>query len=129
MKKEVFMNQTEKFPFEDTEIYKRALEFTLQCRKICSRLPKGRWSDADQLSRASLSVCNNFAEGYGRWHKNDKKQFYSIARGSAFECVPIFTFLYNEEFVSDKENDNLRSYVSEITRMLSGMIQGLEKRK
>jgi len=123
------MEKEEKFPFENTELYKRSLNLARLCRKICNMLPKGYFSDADQLRRASLSVCNNFAEGYGRWHVKDKRQFYSIARGSAYECVPMITLLHEEKFIKDDQLKIIRSHVGEVTKMLSGMIQGLEKRK
>src|SRR5687768_10175139 len=40
----------------------------------------------DQLSRASVSIVLNIAEGAGRRSRRDKARFYSMARGSAAEC-------------------------------------------
>lgn len=38
----------------------------------------------------------NIAEGSGRFTDKNKRNFYVIARGSAFECVAVFDFLKDE---------------------------------
>ena len=45
--------------------------------------------EKDQLSRASLSIALNLAEGYGRMTSKDKKRFFSIAFASLRECQAI----------------------------------------
>src|SRR5688572_3576818 len=47
----------------------------------------------DQFARATSSVILNLAEGAGRWEVADKRRFYVIARGSAFEAVAALTLL------------------------------------
>ena len=123
------MPKEETFPFENTEVYKKSYEFTKFCREILSVLPKKYYNESDQLKRASLSICNNFAEGYGRWHVKDKQQFYAIARGSAYECVPVISLLHEQNQINEEDSIKLRSQIAEITRMLSAMIQGLSKRQ
>jgi hypothetical protein len=39
----------------------------------------------------------NIAEGNGRWHARDWRNFFWIARGSAFECVPLVETLSAKE--------------------------------
>ncbi|MDP9175671.1 MAG: four helix bundle protein [Planctomycetota bacterium] len=36
-----------------------------------------------------MSSATNLAEGNGRFTKPDRKNFFTIARGSAQECVPL----------------------------------------
>ena len=122
------MTKTDEFPFESAEVYKEALAFTESCRKIANSLPKGCYSDSDQLRRASLSICNNIAEGYGRWHIKEKQQFFTIARGSAYECLPMLTILAKENKIEENELDKMRSTLAKISKMLSAMIQCVAKR-
>ena len=80
------------FDFEKLEVYKKAKAFN----KSVSCLLSGKNVDRvthDQLRRASFSIMLNIAEGSGRFTKPDKRNFYIIARGSAFECVAIFDYL------------------------------------
>ena len=44
----------------------------------------------DQLLRASSSVPQNIAEGYGRIGSREKRRFYRIALGSLRECQSVF---------------------------------------
>lgn len=76
----------------------------------------------DQLRRATSSIVLNIAEGAGRFHKNDKKNFYLIARGSANECVAILRLLKIENHVSDSLFDDIYADLTEIGKMLSGLI-------
>ena len=110
------------FPFEDLEVYKRSINFCTQIESILER--KGLTKTiADQLSRAALSIPLNIAEGNGRWHSGDKRQFFWIARGSAFECIPIIEILTIKSVVTATEREELRSKLEIIGKMLTRLVQ------
>ena len=60
--------------------YDLALELYSKCEQI-----KARHHIKDQLSRASLSIVLNIAEGSGKPTQADKRRFYAIALGSLRE--------------------------------------------
>lgn len=112
------------FPFEDLEVYKRSIQFVSDVESLLERenkkISKGI---TDQLSRAALSIPLNIAEGNGRWHKGDKRQFFWIARGSVFECIPIIEILRIKEAITDAKKAQLREQLEIIGKMLTRLIQ------
>lgn len=79
------------FDFEDFPVYKDAIKFIQEVDVFLESVPqKGNIRMIDQLQRASTSIALNIAEGAGRYHKSDKRNFYVMARGSAYECVACF---------------------------------------
>jgi len=79
----------------------------------------------EQLRRASMSIALNIAEGAGKFSKKDKKNFYVIARGSNQECVALIRILKLEGKISDQLFDQLYSDFTEISKMLSGLINSM----
>lgn len=118
------------FPFENLEVYRRSIQLVSLTEKILTR-DKVTISRAlaDQLSRAAHSIPLNIAEGNGRWHKGDKRNFFWIARGSAFECIPIVEILLIKGIVSETERVELRGQIEVIAKMLTRLIQVHETAK
>ncbi len=111
------------FLFEMLEVYKKSLHFSecviLLCRGLKDRAIK------DQLGRAALSIPINIAEGQGRNHCREKRQFYWIARGSLCECIPLLQLCSRLGYVDIKEYENLYGLANEISRMIAGLIRSI----
>lgn len=56
----------------------------------------------DQLVRASISVMNNIAEGYGRRSSKDAQRFYEYAISS---CMEVESMTYILQDVNPSSND------------------------
>ena len=82
----------------------------------------------DQFKRASLSIVLNIAEGSGKYTKNDKKNFYVIAKGSTNECVAIIRILRLEKNISEEDFKESYESLFEIAKMLSGLINAMIRR-
>ena len=117
------------FMFEKLVVYQKAVDFADHVACLGEGFPKGYGFLADQLNRAALSIAANIAEGNGRFTKPDRKHFFGIARGSAQECVPLLELARRRRLMEDRLHDTLKSQLEEIARMLSGLINGLDKRK
>jgi len=114
------------FDFEDFPVYKKALQSYSQVLKILSNLKIDK-SIRDQLRRASLSIVLNIAEGAGKYSKNDKKNFYLIARGSTNESVAIIRIIKIEGEIVDELYNSLYSDYLEIAKMLTMLIKAMLK--
>ena len=66
------------------DAYRLALAFRSH---VVRWLPLSRTELSDQLDRASISVPLNIAEGAGRTTPRERIRHYTIARGSAVECL------------------------------------------
>ncbi len=84
------------FDFEKLSVYIKAKEFNKSITSFLKQTPVDKTTH-DQLRRAAFSIMLNIAEGAGRFSKKDKRNFYVIARGSAFECVAILDYLKDTE--------------------------------
>ena len=110
------------FLFEKLDVYNRAVDFADKVCGLTKKFSRGNYYLADQLSRASLSISTNIAEGNGRYHKADRANFFRIARGSAFECVPILELCARKKLISDETNTLFKKEIEVIAKMLSGLI-------
>jgi len=115
------------FPYENLEVYKKAYT----TNQTVYRLLKGNKDiprfARDQLGRASLSIMLNIAEGSAKFSKRDRKNFYVTARGSAFECASLISFLNDEGEIAQEKKVELSSSYEEISRMLFAMIKNLDE--
>ena len=114
------------FDFEKLEVYKKAklLNSAVRSLIINSNIDK---TTANQLSRASLSICLNIAEGSGRFTNPDRKNFYIISRSSAFEVAAVLDILKDEGVITSKEFSKLYNDLEEISKMVFAMIKKLNK--
>jgi len=116
------------FAFEKLLVYQKAITFADAICTITRELPRGYFFLADQLSRAALSIAANIAEGNGRFTKADRRNFFGIARGSVQECVPLLELAARQKLINSDAHLALKGKLEEIARMLSGLINGLDRR-
>lgn len=117
------------FMFENLDVYQKAVDFADRASVLTEGFPKGYYFLVDQLNRAALSIATNLAESNGRFTKADRKHFFVIARGSAQECVPLLEISRRRGFVDEGLHASLHNELEVIAKMLSGLINGLDKRK
>jgi four helix bundle protein len=115
------------FMFEKLEVYQRAIDLTERIDRLTESFAgKGNYHLIDQLRRAVLSISLNIAEGNGRWHVKDRRNFLWIARGSAFECVPLLELCKRKELITKETCQELRAELEVVAKMLTALIKGTE---
>ena len=115
--------------FENLEVYQKAVSFADEIVALTQGFPRGFGFLSDQLNRAALSIATNLAEGNGRFTKPDRKKFFTIARGSVQECVPLLEVTRRRKLVHQTRRQELKTELEVIAKMISGLINGLEKRQ
>jgi len=116
------------FLFEKLKVYQKSVDFAEAIISATKTFPQGYFFLRDQLNRASTSIAANIAEGNGRFTKADRKHFFGIARGSVHECLPFLEIAKRSDLINPETHQALKSDLEEISRMLTGLIQGTTKR-
>ena len=115
------------FAYENLEVYNKAYRAN---RKVYSLIKENRTISSyvkNQLGKASLSIMLNIAEGTAKFSNRDRRNFYVMARGSAFECSSLISFCHEEKEIETPIRDILYHSYEEISRMLFVMIRNLSK--
>jgi four helix bundle protein len=114
------------FLFENLDVYKKSIALAGDLGVLTESFPKGSYYLSDQLNRAVLSIATNLAEGNGKYSRADRVNYFRIARGSAFECVPILELCKRKKLLEDGAHEAYKQRLEEICRMLSGLIKSRE---
>lgn len=115
--------------FEDLEVFKRAYRLSLDVHRMSLEFPKiEQYALADQLRRASKSICANLAEGFGRQRqsKSDFKRFVTIAMGAADEMRVWTRYCLDLGYIDQETWQRWRDEYHEIAKMLHGLAASLE---
>jgi four helix bundle protein len=115
---------------EDLDVWKRCRELKKMLTNVARELPsEEKYRLTDQLIRASRSVTNNIAEGYGRFHFQENIQFLRQSRGSLYECKDHLYCALDEGFISIEKFNLLKEEFSNCLKLLNGYIKYLKDRK
>ena len=110
--------------FEDLEVFRRAYRLSLEVHRASLGFPAiERRALADQIRRASKSICANLVEGFGRqgWSKAEFRRFLMMATGSADEMQVWVLYARNLGYIDDDVAERWRGEYREIARMLQGL--------
>ena len=115
------------FDFEKLDLYQIVKQQNL---RVLTILKSNKSIDPylmEQWKRSSLSILLNLAEGAGRMSEQDKKNFFTIARGSVYESVAILTLLKDLQVIPEKEFEELYMGYESCSKMLLAMYRSYGK--
>jgi four helix bundle protein len=116
--------------FEDLEVYKLSRELSDQVGRLIKILPEEeRYNLKSQMRRAKLSMTNNIAEGYGRYHYQENIQFCRQSRGSICELIDDFNECYANGYIDENYKDQLKTSAYHLIKVLNGYIASIKRQK
>jgi len=110
--------------FTDLNAWKEAHRLTLSIYKETKSFPpEERFGLISQIRRAVISAESNIAEGFGRNTQNDKRQFYTMARGSLLETETQLIVAKDLGYLKKEEFSILHKQVDTTGRLLTGLLK------
>lgn len=115
------------FPFEDLTVYKLAIDWVDVAAGHAQSLKRSEFHAlGDHIVRTATVIPLNIAEGSGRWHQNDKRQFFWIARGSVYESIAILAIAKRKGIVSDDAYRRGYDLLKAMAKLLTRLVQAAE---
>ena len=112
--------------YEKLDIYKLALDLTIQVHRLSLELPKFEmYEEGSQIRRSSKSVGANIVEGYClRRHRNEFLQYLHRAMGSAQETIYHLRVLHQTQSCgnANQVNELIRQYI-QLSKMIFRLIK------
>lgn len=114
--------------FEEIESWKKARVFNKSIYTITQQATFSKDFDLiRQIRRASVSISSNIAEGFERNTDKEFVYFLFVAKASAGEVRSQLYLANDLEYINNKEFQQLKNQVIEISRLIGGLIKYLKK--
>ncbi len=111
--------------YKELKIWKKGLEIAFDVSDILEEFPKHeRYDLSSQLSRCSVSIPSNIAEGSARTDKSFS-HFIDISMGSSFELGTQLLIAEHKNYITKEQLIKLEEKNSEFQRMSSGFQNSL----
>ena len=110
--------------YEDLDVFNKAYQVSLQIHRFTLKMPRiEQRSLADQMLRASKSICANIAEGFGKqsFSKQEFRKYLAIAIGSADEMKVWIRYCVDLDYLDTRRADEWTAEYVVIAKMLSGL--------
>ncbi|MBQ3644258.1 MAG: four helix bundle protein [Candidatus Riflebacteria bacterium] len=113
--------------YKDLIVWQKSKRLAVNIYKFTDYLPsKAKYSLADQMNRAAISIPSNIAEGNGRNSTKDFIHFLYVAKGSLFELVTQIEICFEVYPELEELINPLFLQCEEINRMLVKLIRQLK---
>ena len=115
--------------FEELDVFQRAYKVSLEVHGFSLTMPQiEQYALADQLRRASKSICANLAEGFGKQgqSKVEFNRFVVMSIGSADEMRVWLRYCVDLQYLDTPRWQQWREEYEQIAKMLQGLSKGLK---
>jgi len=112
--------------FEEIEAWKLGRELVKTIYQLTSSGVFAKdWGLKDQVQRASVSICSNIAEGFGRRGNKEFSNFLWIAKGSASEVQSQLYHAFDLSYITKDQFDTLYNNLNLIQAKIYRLSQTL----
>jgi four helix bundle protein len=113
--------------FEELTVWKDARKFTNKIYNLTKKFPKEEnYGLTSQITRATVSIGSNIAEGFDRYSKKDFIKFLIIARGSISEIQNDLYIALDLKYINQKDFQENYSLVKDLGKQINGFIKYLK---
>lgn len=117
------------FRFEDLRIYHKALDYVRWVYKAVQSMPEPNRAElGTNFIKAATNIALYIAEGSGR-NRSQFIYYLKMARSSIRECIVLSTIAHQNGFISIEQEEESRSFLIEISKMLGALISSLQRSK
>jgi len=111
----------------DLVVWQKSIEFVTKIYETTNNFPKEElFGLTSQLRRAAISIPSNIAEGFARKHNKELIQFLYVSLGSSVEIETQLLIAKNINYINDEIYISLTNHLSEISKMIIGLIRKIE---
>jgi len=112
--------------YKDLIVWQKSIELVTEVYKLTAKFPRHEmYGLASQMQRAATSIASNIAEGSSRGTTKDFVHFLRMALGSATELETQLVIATNLGYRATSKDTRSVDLLSEVCRMLHGMIKKL----
>ena len=112
--------------YKNIKIWQIGIEIANDVSDILLEFPKHeRFDLSSQLSRCSVSIPSNIAEGSSRTDKSFS-HFIDISLGSSFELITQLIVAKHRKYINEEKFNKIETKIEEFQRMTMGFQNGLK---
>jgi four helix bundle protein len=114
--------------FRDLQIWQKGIDLVIETYRLTRKFPPDElYGLTNQIRRATVSIPNNIAEGFGRNSRAELSYYLNIAKGSLFEIQTQAEIAYRLDYISESEYNSLNDKHRELEAMITAFSKRLSK--
>ena len=112
--------------FEELPVWKDARKFANKIYNLTKKFPKEEnYGLTSQITRATVSIGSNIAEGFDRYSKKDFIRFLIIARGSISEVQNNLYIALDLKYINQNDFQETYALSKDLGKQINGFIKYL----
>jgi len=112
--------------FEELPVWKDARTFAIKIYNLTKKFPKEEnYGLTSQVTRATISIGSNIAEGFDRYSKKDFIRFLIIARGSISEIQNDLYIALDLKYINQNDFQEAYALAKDLGKQINGFIKYL----